>query len=364
MKKLFTTFSTRAKYILIAASVFIIASGFFIPKTFAQSGDDDMNNDRPDLAQEQEVRITKDPALGYAPRERLLHVFDVIKQQRAQHITPDPLTTATWVERGPSNVGGRTRAIMFDPNDGTHKKVWAGGVGGGLWYTNDITVASPTWNNINDFWANIAIGCIAYDPSNTQNYYVGAAEGWYNLDAIRGLGIWKTTDGGTTWNQLASTNNTNFGRVQKIVVASNGDVYAATRVVGVQRSTDGGTTWSQVLTGAAADLEIGADGTIYASIGILTTDGIYSSTNGTSWTKLNTGSNGFPTTGFQRLEIGVAPSDENTLYVMAQDASTDGLYNIYKSTNKGSTWTALGKPTWCDQGSSSTDMTRTQAWYD
>jgi len=376
MKKLYTAFASIIRHILITTSIFTIASGFLISKTYAQSVEDEdgLYSDRPDLAQEQEIRITKDPATGFVPRERLLHVFDVVKQQRTQRKTIDPLSSATWVERGPKNVGGRTRAIMFDPNDVTNKKVWAGGVGGGLWYTNDITVASPTWTNVNDFWANLAISCIAYDPSNTQNFYIGTGEGYYNVDAIQGLGIWKTTDGGTTWSQLASTNNSTFYNVQKILVTSNGYVYAATRANGVMRSTDGGSTWAKVLgSGSGAsfndsgDLEIGADGTIFAAMGLyFHTDGVYSSATGNlgSWTKLNTGANGFPTSGFQRLEIGVAPSDANTLYVMAQDASTAGLYNIYKSANKGSTWTALGKPLWCDQGFSSTDMTRKQAWYD
>ncbi len=321
--------------------------------------------DRPDLAREQEVQLTKDPASGLVPQERLQLVFTAIKQQRYQRVQQSLSITAasaTWEERGPKNIGGRTRTIMYDPNDLTYKKVWAGGVGGGLWYTNDITVASPVWINVNDFWANIAISCMAYNPANTQEMYVGTGEGWYNSDATRGLGIWKSSDGGNTWAQLAGTNNSTFYQVQKIVVSSTGVIYAATRS-GVQRSTTGGSSWTQVLTGRAADLEVGADGTLYASIGIFTTDGIYSSTNGTTWTKKNTGSNGFPLTGFERIEIACAPSDANVLYALTQNDVDNSIYNIYKSVDKGSNWTTQNKPTDADLDIT-TDFTRKQAWYD
>ncbi len=322
--------------------------------------------DRPDLAREQEVQLTKDPSLGYVPMERLQSAFNQVKQQRFQRGPQLPANTAaaaTWTERGPSNVGGRTRALMYDPNDLTNKKVWAGGVGGGLWYTDDISVAAPLWINVNDFWANIAIGCITYNPANKLEMFVGTGEGWYNADAIRGLGIWKTSDGGITWAQLPSTNNSTFYHVQKIVVSSAGVVYAATRSGGVRRSTDGGNSWSQVLAGAAADLEIGADGTLYASIGIFSTDGIYSSTNGTTWTKRNTGANGFPTSGFNRIEIACAPSDANVLYALTQEEVNDGIGEIYKSSDKGVNWTTVNKPTDADLDIT-TDFTRGQAWYD
>ncbi len=366
--------------------------------------EEEMRTDRPDLAAEQEFRITKDPQMGYVPTERLKAVRERIKELRALKILNPTLQNpilqtptqqngslptlssggaANWSERGPSNVGGRTRAIMFDPNDATKKKVWAGGAGGGLWYTNDITATTPVWNNVSDVWANMAISCIAYNPANTQELYVGTGEGWYNGDAIRGAGIWKSSNGGSTWTQLSSiATDNNFDYVQKIVVTSGGVVFAATRSRfcnrgGVYKSINGGTSWALSLgtqgtsCGAsncsAADLEIGLDGTIYATLGIFNLGGIYKSTDtGTTWTQLNTGTNGFPTTGFYRIEICVAPSDPNRLYAMAHNSSTNALLNIYTSGNKGSSWTTCTLPSWVDQSCSSpsSDMTRTQAWYD
>jgi hypothetical protein len=76
---------------------------------------------------------------------------------------PGSSSSAPWVELGPNNVGGRTRTIIWDPNDPTGKKVWAGGVGGGLWYNNDITSNSSSWNKVDDFWQTLSINKIVFD---------------------------------------------------------------------------------------------------------------------------------------------------------------------------------------------------------
>ncbi len=90
--------------------------------------------DRPDLAMEQDFLLTMDPALGYPTPERLIPIYQQVAAASKHPIPGTPGSIATpWVERGPDNVGGRTRAIMFDPNDPTNKKVWAGGATGGLW---------------------------------------------------------------------------------------------------------------------------------------------------------------------------------------------------------------------------------------
>ncbi|MCS6833525.1 MAG: hypothetical protein NZ521_08105 [Flammeovirgaceae bacterium] len=178
--------------------------------------------DRIDLAIQQEVELTKDPVLGYVPRERLKNAYSYAEKllnDRKKKKPKGRVSLASWTERGPNNVGGRTRALMFDPNDASngYKKVWAGSVSGGLWYNNDITSASSSWQPVDDLWDNLAVTCIAYDPSNTQIFYVGTGEGWFNFDAVRGDGIWKTTNGGTTWTQLTSTdNNSNFYYVQDV----------------------------------------------------------------------------------------------------------------------------------------------------
>jgi len=326
--------------------------------------------DRPDLSNEQNFIQTLDPSLGYVPQNALLNAHkqtDIYTQQNKTSIPG-----ITWTERGPDNVGGRTRAIMWDPNDGSGKTVFSGGVAGGLWKNTDITNGSTQWTPINDFWDNIAITTLAYDPSNTTTMYAGTGEGFYNIDAVVGGGIWKSTNGGNSWSRLNSTSS--FQYVQKIVVdPSNGDIYACTKFFGVQRSQDGGSSWTKVLgsgSGAssnnAADIEIGSDGTIYAAIGLhFSTDGVYSSTTGNngSWTKLNTGSNGFPTSGIRRLEIACAPNNANVIYAIAENSSS-AIQGLYKSSNKGSTWSSLAIPNDVDNGIPANDFTRGQAWYD
>jgi hypothetical protein len=320
--------------------------------------------DRVDLAIEQEAYMTKDPALGYVPRERLIAATAYAKslQQQAEKPALGPIT---WTERGPSNVSGRTRAVLIDANDASNNTIWVGGVAGGLWKTTNISAANPTWNKINDFFDNLAVSAIAQDPGVPQTMYFGTGEGWFNTDAVRGLGIWKTSNGGTTWTQLSSTNNSTFHYVMKMVVAANGHVFAATRNGGIQRSINGGTSWTKVLgsgvsaaTDRAADIEIAANGHLYATMGVLNRDGIYKSTNGgTTWTKLTSG---LPTTGYNRIEIACAPSNSNRLYALFHNSNSNNCLGIYTSVDTGSTWTQVGNPS----AFGMSNFARGQAWYD
>jgi hypothetical protein len=312
-----------------------------------------------------ENELTRDPATGLVPRERLIEAYAYTRTLTSQR---GAISGVNWIERGPSNVSGRTRAMMVDPNDPTQKTIWAAGVGGGLFKCIDITSSNPQWTPINNFFSNMAICAIAYNPLNTQEFYFGTGEGWFNADAIRGFGIWKSSDGGNTWNQLAATTGTNYYYIKKLVVhPGTGHVYAATRQ-GLFRSTNGGTSFSKVLgngTGAASneitDIDISASGRLFA--GIDNADGIYTSTTGAAgdWTKLNTLASGFPTASMGRIELACAPSNTNTLYAMVESATT--LQNIYKSINAGVNWTTLTKPTDADPGIGN-DITRGQAWYD
>ncbi|MEQ8471097.1 MAG: PKD domain-containing protein [Marinoscillum sp.] len=325
--------------------------------------------DRPDEAIAFEVEKTKDPKLGYVPTERRIQAFLQTKDSRTKRqIQTDAIDGVKWVERGPTNVGGRTRALVFDPNDSENKKVWAGSVGGGLWYNNDITQATSQWQNVDDFWVNIAVTSIAFDPSDDDVMYIGTGEGWFNSDAIRGAGIWKSTDGGSTFSQLSSTDNSTFYYVQKIVVASNGDVFAATRNGSVQRSEDGGASWSRVLNSGnvrAADLEIAANGDIYASLGIFSSPSVYRTVdNGDNWTDVSPS-----TISSGRIELAVAPSASSStastvIYAVKYDGDASGSDDVSwvkRSADGGSNWSDLTIPTDLASGN---EFTRGQAWYD
>src|SRR4030095_11346192 len=160
----------------------------------------------------------------------------------------------TGKSSGPGNVGGRTRALLIDPVN--PDVMYAAAVAGGIWKT---TNGGSSWLPLNDFLANIAVTCLVLDPSNPNIIYAGTGEGVFNADAVRGAGIFKSTDAGAHWTRLAATiGNANFFQVNDIVVSpSNGQhVYAATRS-GVWRSLDGGTSWNQAIVSNVAN---GANG--------------------------------------------------------------------------------------------------------
>ena len=102
-----------------------------------------------------------------------------------------------WIKRGPINVGGRTKPAMFDPNDSSNKKVFAGGVSGGLFVNNDISDPESEWQMIPGIPKNLAVSSITYDPNNKNIFYVGTGEIYTRGDAL-GNGLWKSSDGGVT----------------------------------------------------------------------------------------------------------------------------------------------------------------------
>jgi hypothetical protein len=102
-----------------------------------------------------EFEKTKDPALGYVPSERLLVAMETTRRFQAQSQSQNAhlrgvLSNVRWLERGPSNIGGRTRAIQVDLNDKTGNTIFAGGVAGGLFKVTDVT-GTAKWERINDW---------------------------------------------------------------------------------------------------------------------------------------------------------------------------------------------------------------------
>ncbi|GGB00198.1 hypothetical protein [Puia dinghuensis] len=350
--------------------------------------------DDPAAAIRQEFEKTKDPATGDVPTERLLIARQFQRKQLARQRTSGAPTILNavpgidWTERGPGNIGGRTRAILYDANDPTHKKVWAGGVGGGLWYCNDISAATPVWNKVNDLFDNLAVTCIHQQRDTPQNLYFGTGEGWYpgeGIFGIRGLGIWRSVDGGATWTHLASTIPTpadrRFYYIQDIAVvccAVTGNppvaveaILVATKYGGIQRSIDGGATWTKVLGngvgGGSVDQAADLDpiySYVFASMGISSSDGIYRTADGGStWVKI------YQSAGDeQRIKIASAPNAYWQMWALIQ-SSGNGIKKIMKTSNAddlpGNTvWSDKPNPTWCDNGTTSADFTRGQAWYD
>ena len=344
----------------------------------------------------QEFNKTKDLSTNTVPIEKLL----LAKQRQEEFFrsnTDRAVPGVSWEERGPNNVAGRIRAVLIDKNDATNKKVWVGGVGGGLWFTNDITATVPVWNKVNDFFESIATTCITQNPSNSLEMYAGTGEGYNNGGAQKGLGIWKTSDGGNNWARLVST--TAFSYVQDLAFDKNGKLYAAVRndndatQTGLMRSPDGGTTWSQVLSSSntavtasarnGCDIEVSKNGDIYVAMGVLYDNGgIYLSpagaTAGDASTWLNitpnaTGviSNPVASRIWQRIKLASAPSDNTVLYAVCQDPTTNFCASIQQFTRDaspaGGSWSVKTIPKIIDQQANPAlrpVFTRDQCWYD
>jgi len=178
----------------------------------------------PNKYYEMEWELTMNPALGRPTPENLIEIKKQLAEERrlamAAGRTPGDASGNSWVERGPNNVGGRVRAIMFDPNDATHKTVFAGGVSGGLWRNSDITNASTLWTRVN-IPDNLAVSCITYDPNNSNIFYVGTGESYVGGD-VNGNGVWKSTDGGTSWVKIFGgiTGATTFEAAANVTINS------------------------------------------------------------------------------------------------------------------------------------------------
>ena len=150
---------------------------------------------------EQDFALTLNPELGRPTGENLSEIRNQLDKERSALIanrTPGDGLDNLWVERGPNNVGGRTKALIFDPTDATNKTVIAAGVSGGLWKNTDITV-STTWTRMN-LPENLNVVNITVDPLNSSTWYVGTGES-YTGD-VSGNGIWKTTNAGNSWFQV------------------------------------------------------------------------------------------------------------------------------------------------------------------
>jgi hypothetical protein len=380
----YATPNATSQWSIFLCIAILFSSCKFQPNTTVQEEEDDM-----DKLIHQELYMTRDPLLGYVPIERKFAAFNYMKQLQSTART----SALTWQERGPTNVGGRVRAILIDSRDATGNTILAGGVGGGIWRCTNFKTA-PQWTPLTDQLPNIAISCIVQDPSNPTTIYAGTGEGWFNVDAIRGNGIIKSIDGGLSWSFIPSTQypaTDNFDYVQDIVVTSTGVLYATARSFrfcnagGVLRSTDGGASWTRVIgsfpTGGSsctealhfrgADLEIAANGDLYATTGfqssaagnlgkIWKSSASLGASQGTAgnWTDVT------PTGNWRRIEVATAPSNANVVYALLQAGANNAIGSIQRSDNGGATWTSLPLPLWCDQGATSTDFTRTQAWYD
>ncbi len=259
----------------------------------------------------------------------------------------------SWSSIGPGNVGGRTRAIVINPED--PNIMYAAGVDGGVWKSID---AGATWSSGDDMMLNLAVCSLVMDPTNPDVLYAGTGEGVYASSLfVRGLGIFKTVDAGETWTQLEGTVDESvpygaFYYVNKLVISPNDNnrIYAATRF-GVWRSTDAGETWSIVLsnpryntdaqttlgcTAGCTDLDVrdenGQD-FLLAAFGTFERDGLYRSADGgDTWSRWDDAP-----LAQGRMTIAFAPSDSSIVYLCMANR-IGKLVDVFRSSDGGVTW--------------------------
>lgn len=310
-----------------------------------------------------------------------LYEAQLYTQKRLKKKEKDAIPNIQWDERGPTNVAGRTRAILIDASDATGNTIFAGGVGGGLWKSTD---GGSSWSKINDLFDNIAIGAIAQNPNNHNHIYFGTGEAFDASSSQKGGGIWKSTDGGASFSRIPTTApgksfpNGAFGYVSDMLVTSNGTLIATTRANyycnhgGILISSDQGASWSR-FNGPGGDcsgyfyatsIDMANDGTIYATLGLTKSGGIYKSVNnGSSWTKIYSSQSNE-----RRMRVAVSPSNSNIVYAVVENTANGGTPKVLKTSNGGSEWFYMPTPQWNeDQRNCTTlsdDWTRDQDWYD
>jgi trimeric autotransporter adhesin len=363
LKKLpfFMSQKVTTKNILVLVLI-IIAVGCFQKSNSLESQEHD-EYDGPDMIALMEYNRTKDPTTGRVPNEQLMIAIEETELSKNNALKqPNNIAALSWIERGPvsdaagpsngnsrANAGiaaGRVRALMVDSTDATKKTVWAGSVAGGLWKTTDITVSPANWVLVNDYLSNLSVADICQDPRpGFQNImYFCTGESYFNFDAVQGNGVFKSIDGGATWNYLTSTSS--YLNCTRIKCDFQGNIYLATRGTGLLRSTaaSGGAAWTNITpTGLVADIcdvEISSTavaGRLHVVAGIFSTQAyrytdIPATVAAGTWTT--------PTVAFpsfaMRAEIACSGS---TLYALPANA-TYQVPTIYKSTNGGANWAA------------------------
>ncbi len=254
---------------------------------------------------------------------------------------------------GQPNGNGRINAIAFHPTDSN--KIYVGAPQGGLWSTSD---GGLTWVSNTDNLPTLGVSAILIDYSNPNIMYIGSGD--RDAGDSQGLGILKSTNGGSTWTQI----NTGLGNVTVGMMEmnkKNPNIIIAATSSGIFKTFNGGTSWSRKSsnTNNYKDVKYHPTDTsiVYAVEGVI----FYRSTDGgNTFAAVNGGTTGLTTTG-NRAVIGVSPAAPDMVYVLQSNGTYKGTY---LSRDKGQTFvTKSTTPNIFDYASNGSG-TGTQAWYD
>jgi len=272
---------------------------------------------------------------------------------QAPAVQPSMYQSMHWRFIGPLR-GGRTVAATGSPDN--PNLFYIAAVNGGIWKSDD---AGRTWTPIFDGEPTGSIGALAVAWSDPKTIYAGSGEGLQRPDLAVGDGIYKSTDAGATWTNVGLRDAQQIAGIavdphdpNRAFVAALGHPYGPNEERGVYRTTDGGATWQRVLyknadTGAfAVAIDPNDPKVVYATLWAarqapweigasfeIAGSGVFKSTDGgTTWTQLT---DGLPAR-VGRTEIAIAPSDSKTVYVYAdQEAKGGDEGAVYRSDDAG-----------------------------
>ncbi|HEY6373267.1 MAG TPA: glycosyl hydrolase [Candidatus Sulfotelmatobacter sp.] len=275
------------------------------------------------------------------------------KEEKKGGMTAETFSGLKFRLIGPAVASGRVMSIAVNPKN--KFEYYVGVASGGVWKTvNDGT----TWTPVFDGEGSYAIGWVALDPNDASVVWVGTGESNSQRSVGYGDGIYRSDDGGKSWQNLGLKKSEHMGRVvidprdSKVVyVAAEGPLWGADGDRGLYKSGDGGKTWKAVLTisenTGVADVAIDPSNPdiVYAAayqrrrhVFTLIDGGpesaIYKSTDaGATWNKLKSG---LPSVDMGRIGLAVSPADPNVVYATVEAA--DGKGGIFRSSDKGATW--------------------------
>ena len=254
---------------------------------------------------------------------------------------------------GPGLSSGRVSDIAVDPN--RHSTYFVAAASGGVWKT---TNNGTTYQPIFDGEGSYSIGCVTIDPQNSQVVWVGTGENNSQRSVSFGDGVYKSVDGGKSWQNMGLEESEHIGMIaidstdsDVVYVAAQGPLWRAGGHRGLYRTSDGGKSWKRVLdlgldTGVnEVHLDPRDPEVVYASsyqrrrrvwtmINGGPESGLHKSTDGgRTWRKIE---KGLPGGDKGKIGLDISPADPDTLYALVE--ASEGKTGLFRSTDRGESW--------------------------
>lgn len=245
----------------------------------------------------------------------------------------------TVVQMGPAAIGGRTRSIWIDPRN--DQFILAAAISGGIWRSEN---GGKNWTPINDQESSLMASCIMHNPFNPDIVYYGTGEGRANSADVSGNGIYKSTDGGKTFQVLPSTVGlAGFETIWDIKHSLTDSLtfFVGTHSRGVFRTIDGGKTFEQVLgTGSLQANSLLVLPNNRVLVGMYTNQIYASDSNGKKGTFKTVAITGWPGSGvYGRVQLANCRNFPNVVYALLEGYGfNDDPAGFFKSSNGGKTW--------------------------